>query len=106
MARDKNKPHETIPKAVALRYRSEDDQAFKVTAVGRGVVADKILQLARENGIAIREDPDLVEVLSRLDLGQEIPAEVYVVVGEILGFIYRTNQSYGQQAGAAVRAER
>lgn len=57
-------------------------------------MADKIIALAKEHGIPIQPDSDLVEILSRLNLNQEVPPETYVLVAEILAFIYRTNQNY------------
>ena len=81
-------------KAVALRYRPDRDQAPKVSAKGSGRVAEKIIQLARDHGIPIHEDPALVEVLSQLDLHQEIPPTVYVVVAEILAFVYSLHQRW------------
>lgn len=83
-----------IKKAVALRYRPEQDQAPKVSAKGSGRIAEKILALAKEHGIPIKEDPDLVEVLARLQVDDEVPPEVYVVVAEILAFVYRSNDGY------------
>ncbi len=87
-----------IKKAVSLKYDSDKDRAPKVTAKGQGIVAANIIALAKENGIPIREDPDLVEVLSKLDLEQEIPPEVYVLVAEILAFVYRMNQRWPGQS--------
>lgn len=81
-------------KAVALRYRPHRDPAPRVTAKGSGKVAEKIIQLARDHGIPLREDPALVEILSQLDLHQEIPPTVYVVVAEILAFVYSLNQRW------------
>lgn len=81
-------------KAVALRYDKNAGAAPKVTAKGAGSVAERIIALAREHGIPIREDSDLAEVLSFLKLNQEIPPETYTAVAEILAFIYRTNASY------------
>jgi len=77
-------------KAAALRYDKKTDSAPKVVAKGSGMIADRILQLAREHHIPIREDAQLVEVLAKLDLYQEIPPELYRAVAEILSFIYRT----------------
>jgi flagellar biosynthesis protein len=54
-------------------------------------VAEKIIALAQENGLYIHKDPDLVEALSQLDLNVEIPPELYVVVAEILSFVYTLN---------------
>ena len=77
--------------AVALRYRPEEGSAPKVTAKGRGYLAEQIVELARKHNVPIREDKDLLQVLSRLDLNQEIPTEVYKAVAEILAFIYRVS---------------
>ena len=79
-------------KAAALRYEKETDSVPRVVAKGSGIVADKILQLAKEHNIPIKEDAQLVEVLAQLDLFQEIPPELYRAVAEILAFIYRTTK--------------
>jgi flagellar biosynthesis protein len=82
-----------IAKAVALRYKPlKGDNAPKVVAGGSGRLAEKIIELARENEIPVEKDPDLVEVLSRLDVDQEIPPDVYVAVAELLAFVYRLNR--------------
>ncbi len=78
-------------KAVALRYRNGEDSAPRVTAKGQGVIARKIIELAREAGVPVRQDADLVEVLSHLNLNAEIPPDTYVVVAEILAWVYRVN---------------
>jgi flagellar biosynthesis protein len=78
-------------RAAALRYTRGQDPAPVVTASGRGLVAERILEIAREHGIPIHRDPALVEVLSRLDLEQAIPPELYLVVAEILAFIHRAS---------------
>ncbi len=83
------------PKAVALKYTPKVDRAPKVTAKGSGLVAEKIIDLARKHKVPIREDPALVQVLSQLDFRQEIPPSVYGVVAEILAFIYSLNHRYG-----------
>ena len=53
--------------------------------------------MARKHGIPVKDDPDLVEVLSRLDLHDQIPPELYVVVAELLAFVYRLNQEKGSE---------
>ncbi len=78
-------------KAAALKYRSGTDGAPSIVAKGRGAVADKIIALARQHGVPIREDRNMVEVLSTLDLYEEIPPELYKAVAEILAFIYKTS---------------
>jgi flagellar biosynthesis protein len=86
--------------AVALRYKPGEDNAPRVVGKGRGYLADKILEVARAHNIPIREDRNLVQILSRLDLDQQIPAELYRAVAEILAFIYRV----GQQASSPDKA--
>ena len=68
---------------VALRYEPKRESAPKVVAKGRGYLADKILELAREHNIPIRQDRSLLQILSRLDLNDEIPPEIYKAVAEI-----------------------
>jgi flagellar biosynthesis protein len=85
------KEREDNPKAVALAYTPGKDRAPKVTAKGSGRVAEKIIEIARHNHLAIHEDPDLVEALSFLDLNEEIPEDLYVVVAELLAFLYSVN---------------
>ena len=84
-------------KAVALRYKPDDDHAPRVTAKGTGRLAEQIIEMARKHGIPVKDDPDLVEILSRLDLLDVIPPELYVVVAELLAFVYRLNQRRGSQ---------
>lgn len=84
-------PHPPL-KVVALRYQGKKDGAPKIAAKGRGHMAERILEIAKAQNIPIREDKNLVEILSRLDLDQEIPPEVYRAVAEILAFVYRIAQ--------------
>ena len=79
-------------KAIALKYQRDRDNAPRVLASGRGNTAQKIIDIAREHGIYIHDDPDLVEVLSQLDLNDEIPTELYVVISELLAFVYALNK--------------
>ncbi|QJC52300.1 EscU/YscU/HrcU family type III secretion system export apparatus switch protein [Paenibacillus albicereus] len=85
--------------AVALRYDPADG-APAVVAKGKGQLADEIVQRARENGVPVQEDRSLVEVLSKLDLNQQIPAELYELVAELLSFIYQTDRKAGALSGA------
>jgi flagellar biosynthesis protein len=75
--------------AVALSYTPTQDAAPKLVAAGRGYLADKIIELAQRYGIPMRQDKKLLQILSRLDLEEEIPPEVYKAVAEILAFIHR-----------------
>ncbi|MDD4550509.1 MAG: EscU/YscU/HrcU family type III secretion system export apparatus switch protein, partial [Syntrophomonadaceae bacterium] len=79
-------------KAVALRYDSEQNVAPVVVAKGKGLIAQRIEEIARESGVPLREDNHLVDYLMSLDLYEEIPPELYAVVAEILAFIYRMDQ--------------
>lgn len=80
--------------AVALRYDQEKEESPRVVAKGKGSIAEKIVELAREHDLPIHEDSDLVEVLAKLELNEEIPPHTYIAVAEILAFIYRVNQEY------------
>tara|TARA_B100000686_G_C16740153_1_gene946092 strand:+ start:644 stop:931 length:288 start_codon:yes stop_codon:yes gene_type:complete len=82
--------------AVALRYDSARDESPRVTAKGKGLVAEKIIEKAKINDIPVRQDIDLVEVLSQVDIGQEIPASTYKIVAELLAFVYQVNRDYAK----------
>lgn len=77
--------------AVALDYDAERDRAPKVLAGGRGAIAEQILEMAFANGVKVREDADLAELLSSIDLEAEIPTEAFPAVAEILIYVYRAN---------------
>ncbi|OPL13771.1 MAG: hypothetical protein AVO39_10085 [delta proteobacterium MLS_D] len=77
--------------AAAILYDAEKDKAPRVAARGRGVVAEHIIELARKHHVPVQEDPALAEMLARLDIGEEIPPQLYLAVAEILAFIYRMN---------------
>lgn len=77
--------------AVAVKYEKQTKEAPKIVATGRGAVAEQILQLAFANGVKVREDADLAEVLSHLDVDTPIPLEAYAAVAEILAYVYRAN---------------
>ena len=86
-----DEPRAKIRRAVALRYEGDESRAPEVVAKGAGEVADRILAVAREHGLPIEEDPDLVELLAVTDVGEEIPVEVYGVVARLLAYLYRLN---------------
>jgi flagellar biosynthesis protein len=90
----------SIKKAVALQYVPPKDRAPKVTAKGSGLIAEKIIALAKSQGVPIQEDPALVQILSQLDFHQEIPPSIYLVVAELLAFIYSLNKKYGARGQA------
>jgi flagellar biosynthesis protein len=80
--------------AASIRYDGKKDSAPRLTAKGRGILADKIIELARKHDIPVKEDPALVSVLCRLDIDEEIPADLYRAVAEILAFVYTENERY------------
>jgi len=86
-----------LKKAVALKYTPGQSEAPVVVAKGQGTVADIILQKAKENGVAVQEDAALVEVLSKLDLDQQIPAELYQLVAEVLSYVYQSDRTAGER---------
>ena len=77
--------------AVALEYDQGSDAAPRVTAKGRGAVAENILESAAEHDIPIEENPALAEALSTVDLDEEIPEALYRAVAEVIGFIMRAS---------------
>ncbi len=72
--------------AVALHYDGEN--APTVSASGSGEIAAQIIALAKEHGVPMQENPALCELLARLDLGTEIPPELYLAVAEVIAFAY------------------
>jgi len=74
---------------VALGYNRQKDNAPKVLATGSGEVAKNIINLAKSHDIPIKEDADLVEVLSKVDLNEEVPPNLYKAVAEIFSFLYQ-----------------
>ncbi|ADC88722.1 FlhB domain-containing protein [Thermocrinis albus DSM 14484] len=82
-------------KAVALRYHQEKDRAPVVVAKGMGDVAEKILQLAKEYGVPVVEDPQLVTALMGVELLEEIPPRLYRAVAQILLFVRKVTQQKG-----------
>lgn len=77
--------------AVAIQDAQQDKDIPKVTAAGRGKIAEQILQIAYENGINVREDSALAEMLAIIELDSPIPSEAFLAVAEILSYIYRAN---------------
>lgn len=80
------KENKKVKKAVALAYEP-DEKAPKIVATGKGALADKIVEKAKEAKVPVHEDEKLTETLSKLDIGDFIPPELYEVVAEILVFV-------------------
>lgn len=79
--------------AVALRYRREEDTAPVVVAGGSGLVAEKILETAREHAIPVHEDAALAHSLGQVGVEHPIPPELYQAVAEVIAFVYRLHPS-------------
>lgn len=78
--------------AVALRYDVDKDKAPLILAAGRGPIAEEILRIADDNKIPLYEDPELAKILSKIEIDTEIPPELYVLVAEVLFFVYRLDR--------------
>ena len=78
--------------AIALEYDQARDRAPRITAAGAGAVAEQILEIAFAQGVRVREDADLAQVLGALDVDSIIPTEVLAAVAEILSYVYRVNR--------------
>jgi len=89
---DRQKSDAHVKRAVALKYEMHKDHAPRVVAKGERLTAERIIQIAKEKGIYIHEDPDLVALLAKVDVGAEIPEILYYAVAEVLAFVYRLNQ--------------
>ncbi len=77
-----------MKQAVALRYDQDKENAPKVLAKGKGITAQKIIEIAHEHDLPIREDADLIELLSKVEIDHEIPENLYIAVAEVFKFIY------------------
>jgi len=93
--------HSARRRAAALEYRRGQAGAPTLVAKGSDDVAEEIVAAAREHGVPIHRDPALVNVLSRLDLDDEIPVELFVAVAAVLAFVYRL-QAEQERSGVDV----
>lgn len=89
--------NEKRKKAVALSYEQNMDDTPKVTASGKGYLAEEIIEKAHGHDIPIIEDPSLVELLGELNINEQIPEELFQVVSEVFAFIYRTDKQTGKE---------
>ncbi|MBM7659379.1 flagellar biosynthesis protein [Bacillus mesophilus] len=90
MKKEKNLPKRR--EAIALSYDAQKNGAPKIVAKGKGIVADNIIQRAKEGNVPIQEDTSLVELLSQLQINESIPEELYQAVAEVFAFVYRMDQ--------------
>ena len=85
----KKSPLQPIDEVIALKYEGEG--APRVTAKGRGEIAKQILAIANEHEIPLYQDEQLSALLSQIDLGDEIPHQLYLAVAKVISFIYQLN---------------
>lgn len=93
MANETEKPFDKNKLAVALHYEQGKDVAPRVSAKGKGYIAEQIIAIAKAHNVEIREDADLAVMLEKLDIDTPIPLEAYVAVAEILSYIYKKNDA-------------
>lgn len=86
MAKDNKEENKKIKQAIALEY-DPSDEAPRVIASGRGELAERIIERAKEADVPVHRDDKLADTLSRLEIGDMIPPELYEVVAEILVFV-------------------
>ncbi len=90
-ADQRGRPPASFTQAVAIEYERGKDNAPRVTASGKGAIAEQILAIAFERGIKVREDAELVEILSLVEVDSPIPLEAFGAVAEILALVYQAN---------------
>ncbi|MEK5174720.1 EscU/YscU/HrcU family type III secretion system export apparatus switch protein [Heyndrickxia sp. FSL W8-0496] len=86
------KQNDERKQAIALQYQSDKQKAPTVIAKGKGLIADQIIDTAKEKQIPIQEDRNLVELLGQLNINESIPEELYEAVAEVFAFIYRLDR--------------
>jgi len=87
-----------IKQAIALEYNPDED-APRVVASGRGILAEKIIEKAKESDVPVHRDDKLADTLSKLEIGDMIPPELYEVVAEILIFVDAMDKLKGKMRG-------
>jgi flagellar biosynthesis protein len=81
-------PSDPTREAIALAYR-QTDAAPRVVARGKGLIAEEIIARAREHGVYVHESPELVALLTQVDIDEHIPPQLYMAVAELLAWLYR-----------------
>jgi flagellar biosynthesis protein len=85
-------------KAIALAYDSSQHEAPKIVAKGKGLVAEKLIEKAKEHNVPIQEDSSLVELLSQLQINETIPEQLYQAVAEVFAFIYKVDRQHAKHS--------
>ncbi len=92
-----NKNRERRMQAAALQYDQGKHGAPVMLAKGSGAVAEKLIALAKEHDIPMQRDPELVQILMKLEINQEIPENVFHAVAEILAMVYKANRNQSKK---------
>lgn len=82
------RPSDSVREAIALAY-GQTDAAPRVVAKGKGLIAEQIIARAHEHGVYVHESPELVALLTQVDIDEHIPAQLYMAVAELLAWLYR-----------------
>ncbi len=96
---EKNSESKEIKEVAALKYSPSEDRAPKIVALGKGEIAQKILELAKDSNVAVYHDEKLAHTLNKLQVGDEIPRELYEVIAEVLVFVSNLDRRYGEKYG-------
>ena len=96
----------TVKRAAALSYDPDKDSAPVLAAFGEGLVADKIVEIAKESGVPVLPDPTLANMLSKIGIGDEIPEELYEAVAKVLLFVSEVDRSYGERIRGQVTSNK
>lgn len=82
------RPSDSKREAIALAYR-QTDAAPRVVAKGKGLIAEEIIARAKEHGVYVHESPELVALLTQVDIDEHIPPQLYLAIAELLAWLYR-----------------
>lgn len=83
-----------IQMAMALKHQPDSGQAPRLVAKGFGLNAERLLDLAKENNVPIQKDKNLAEMLSNLEVPEEIPEELYEIVAKLLAYLHLVDKNY------------
>ncbi|MCD6430727.1 MAG: EscU/YscU/HrcU family type III secretion system export apparatus switch protein [Deltaproteobacteria bacterium] len=83
--------------AAALRYDQDRHEAPVIVAKGSSAVAEKIIAMAEKHDIPLQRDPELLQILMKLEINQEIPENVFHAVAEVLAMVYKANRNFGEK---------
>ena len=86
-----NQQNDAAREAIALAY-SQTDAAPRVVAKGKGLIAQQIISKAKEHGVYVHESPELVALLTQVNIDEHIPPQLYMAIAELLAWLYRIEQ--------------